>query len=53
MPSVLRFLAAFLILAGVFGALDVLRESPVRGRLPLRYLLTAGVVAASWWFSRQ
>jgi hypothetical protein len=52
MATLLRFLAVFLILAGSWGALDALRERPATRHLPLRYLVTAGLVAASWWFSR-
>ena len=50
-PTILRFLAAILILAGSWGALDTLRDRPSR-YTPMRYLLVGGVVAASWFFSR-
>jgi hypothetical protein len=52
MATILRFGAAFLILAGSWGALDALRERPSAPFVPLRFVITAGLVAASWWFSR-
>ena len=52
MPNVLKFLAALLILGGSFSALTLLSDRPGARFAPLRYLVGAGLVAVSWWFSR-
>ncbi len=53
MATVLKFCAAFLILGGWWTALMSLRERPTAALLPTRYIVGAGVVMASWWFSRM
>lgn len=52
MPNILKFLAAMLILGGSFSALTLLSDRPGGRFAPLRYLVGAGLVAVSWWFSR-
>lgn len=52
MTTFLKFLAAFLILTGCLGALDTLSDRPSHRQMPFRYVVTAGLVMASWWFSR-
>ena len=49
---VLKFLAALFILGGSIGAFSALGDRPATRFAPARYLVGAGLVAASWWFSR-
>lgn len=50
---VLKFLASVLIIGGSIGAFSALGDRPTARFAPMRYLVGAGLIAASWWFSRS
>jgi hypothetical protein len=52
MATVFKFLAAVLILGGSVGALSALDDRQPGRFAPIKYVVGAGLIAASWWFSR-